>query len=204
MRSKPLVIVVISLLVIALIFSSYSRSDVFAKGKVTTGSLDCSSGENGREMCCQDETGSQGIVIRWCTICDATSPPSNCTPRFNSGSIPITPPKSNDAQVPNGGGPIQQTPPPLTALQQTTCPDGSARDASGNCPLVTQTPPPPALNNNNNNNNPTPDHQKGSNLGQIGGGQSVTKKGNSDNSPTPPACPDKGPIPPDCTLKPKF
>jgi hypothetical protein len=25
-----------------------------------------------------------------------------------------------------------------------------------------------------------------------------------DNSPTPPACPDKGPIPPNCTLKPKF
>jgi hypothetical protein len=30
-----------------------------------------------------------------------------------------------------------------------------------------------------------------------------SKKGN-DNSPTPPACPDKGPIPPNCTLKPKF
>jgi hypothetical protein len=228
MRSKPLVIVVISLLVIALIYSSFSRSDVFAKG-VTRGSLDCTSGINGREVCCQDETGSQGIVIRWCTVCDATSPPSNCSPRFNSGTVPITPPKSNDggspkddgvlpqppltppksndAQVSNGSGPIQQTPPPpSTALQQTTCPDGSARDASGNCPLVTQTPPSPALNNNNNNNNnnPTPDHQKGSNLGQIGGGQSVTKKGNSDNSPTPPACPDKGPIPPDCTLKPKF
>jgi hypothetical protein len=25
-----------------------------------------------------------------------------------------------------------------------------------------------------------------------------------DNGPTPLACPDKGPIPPDCTLKPKF
>lgn len=25
-----------------------------------------------------------------------------------------------------------------------------------------------------------------------------------DNSPTPPPCPDKGPIPPNCTLKPKF
>jgi hypothetical protein len=30
-----------------------------------------------------------------------------------------------------------------------------------------------------------------------------SKKGN-DNSPTPPACPNKGPIPPNCTLKPKF
>jgi len=109
--------VVISLLVIALIFSSYSRSDVFAKGKVTTGSLDCTSGINGREMCCQDETGSQGIVIRWCTICDATSPPSNCTPRFNSGSIPITPPKSNDGGSPKDSGVLPQgTTPPESSV----------------------------------------------------------------------------------------
>ncbi len=41
------------------------------------------------------------------------------------------------------------------------------------------------------------------NLGQV---NDATKKGNSlnDNSPTPPACPKEGPIPPDCTLKPKF
>jgi hypothetical protein len=30
------------------------------------------------------------------------------------------------------------------------------------------------------------------------------KDNNNDNSPTPPACPDKGPIPQNCTLKPKF
>ena len=101
MKRKLLIFVVISLLVIVLICSSYSRSDVFAKGKVTRGSLDCTSpAVNGREVCCQDETGSQGIVIRWCTVCDATSPPSNCSPRFNSGSVPITPPKSNDNNPP--------------------------------------------------------------------------------------------------------
>ena len=231
MRSKPLVIVVISFVLVALIYYPYSRTHVVS---ATRGPLQCSKQNMGAFMihCCQTETGRDGIEIRYCTDCDDfngygpqpnTHPPENCSPRYQvepgsvnpptgpkSGEVlpqpPLTPPKSNDAQVPNGGGPIQQTPPPSTALQQTTCPDGSARDASGNCPLVTQTPPPPALinNNNNNNNNPTPDHQKGSNLGQIGGGQSVTKKGNSDNSPTPPACPDKGPIPPDCTLKPKF
>lgn len=37
----------------------------------------------------------------------------------------------------------------------------------------------------------------------------LSKKGSgsgtlNDNSPTPPACPDKGPIPPNCTMKPKF
>jgi hypothetical protein len=33
---------------------------------------------------------------------------------------------------------------------------------------------------------------------------SFAKKGNSQNSPVPPECPKQGPIPPNCTLKPKF
>jgi hypothetical protein len=40
---------------------------------------------------------------------------------------------------------------------------------------------------------------------QTGEELPAKKRGsNNDNSPTPPACPDKGPIPPNCTLKPKF
>ena len=232
-------------------------------------------------------------------ICDKTDPPSNCTPRFKEefkNSVFAPPPSST-----------------------TACPDGSAPDANGNCPPVTQgpkgppstnqgttlspstdvnkpsvkdnanplspstsqrvysptggcvpfgptcfpvirvfpgliaylagdwrpsfntgggrrcsaTPPnvqppaqggtieqppsnvaPPYIKSGNlasNNNPPTPDlnKPKGSDLGQLvgGGGESASKKGsnsNNDNSPTPPACPDKGPIPPNCTLKPKF
>jgi hypothetical protein len=62
-------------------------------------------------------------------------------------------------------------------------------------------------NDNNDNNNPTSQHsQKGNDLGQIEGGESTaTKKGsNNDNRPTHPPCSDKVPIPPNCTLKPKF
>jgi hypothetical protein len=33
---------------------------------------------------------------------------------------------------------------------------------------------------------------------------SLSKRGNTQNSPVPPECPKQGPIPPDCTLKPKF
>jgi len=33
---------------------------------------------------------------------------------------------------------------------------------------------------------------------------SLAKKGNSQASPVPPECPKQGPIPPNCTLKPKF
>jgi hypothetical protein len=92
--------------------------------------------------------------------------------------------------------------PPSSTLQEqqqpTTkiCPDGSQPDANGNCPTGTtnnQQVSPPSLQHHKHNNLP--------------GGQELTttKKGNNnDNSPTPPPCPDKGPIPPNCTLKPKF
>lgn len=33
---------------------------------------------------------------------------------------------------------------------------------------------------------------------------SLSKRGNAQNSPVPPECPNQGPIPPDCTMKPKF
>ena len=33
---------------------------------------------------------------------------------------------------------------------------------------------------------------------------SFAKKGNSQNSPVTPECPKQGPIPPNCTMKPKF
>ena len=93
--------------------------------------------------------------------------------------------------------------------------------AQGNCAPVIQTPkeppssttdqgttttqlPPPS------DNNKPLKHKlpKGDILGELPqSGQEFTakkKNTNNDNSPTPPACPDKGPIPPDCTLKPKF
>lgn len=33
---------------------------------------------------------------------------------------------------------------------------------------------------------------------------SLTNKGDGQNPPVPPECPKQGPIPPDCTMKPKF
>lgn len=107
-------------------------------------------------------------------------------------------------------------PPPST----TTCPENTAVDANGNCAPVTQAPkesPPPSTDQQGTT-QPTPptvdntpykhNLPKGGSLElpQIGGESTANKKGssNNDNSATPPACPDKGPIPPDCTLKPKF
>jgi hypothetical protein len=56
---------------------------------------------------------------------------------------------------------------------------------------------------------PTPKKHGGTVLPKGGGvlenpstDQGTNSKKGNDNSPTPPACPDKGPIPPNCTLKP--
>jgi hypothetical protein len=41
-------------------------------------------------------------------------------------------------------------------------------------------------------------------IGPTNNNQKALMRSNNDNGPTPPPCPDKAPIPPDCTLKPKF
>ena len=49
-------------------------------------------------------------------------------------------------------------------------------------------------------------HRKGSNVGNVGTSSGETNTGtvgqNKGNSPTPPPCPDKGPIAANCTMKP--
>jgi hypothetical protein len=302
--SKPLVLVVISFLIVALIYSSFSRSYVaFAE---TKGPIICRVGYSGFIVyCCQTTTSDDGIEIRWCTMCDNTNPPSNCSPRQPDRNAPppvlqpklrppvvtteppsVAPPNGSSQTVP---GTIEQPPSTVKDNSNTTSPPSTSQRVfsptggcvpfgptcipcdpglpssttdcipsgdwrpSGNAPPTSETPivdctknpndpsckpaelkptvdctknsddplcktvgitPPPsdsanlAPDNNKNNNPPSTEDNKpkGSELGQsIGGGLSATKKGNKDNSPTPPPCPtDNSPIPPNCTLKPKF
>lgn len=146
-------------------------------------------------QCCQRSTDNK-IEITTCTDCNNTNPPSNCGPPYTVRG------ESGNSTV---GGPVEQTPPPA-AVQ--TCPDGSALDANGNCPTSSSPSsnqalplPPPSTTTSSDH------HHKRSDLGNLGGGEGgsmSTKRGGSNNSPTPPACPDKGPIPPNCTMKPTF
>jgi hypothetical protein len=107
--------------------------NVAAKPIVTRGPIECApitpESPNNGIQCCQTETGKGGIEIRTCNICDDTSPPSNCSHRYQSepglsnptgpkggidlGQIPQDPPKSNDdASSKNGlnsGQPLTDT-----------------------------------------------------------------------------------------------
>jgi hypothetical protein len=119
-------------------------------------------------------------------------------------------------QPPAQSGVTEQPPtnlaPPSTS-QTTTCPDGSSPHANGQCPTTTGNQNPQSLTNNNNNNGggsngnnnnvqSQQQNNKGSNLLGHAGELTGNKKG---SSPTPPPCPtDNSPIPPNCTLKPKF
>ena len=80
--NRILIITVIVVLTITIIGSS-SLTNVQAKGKVTRGSIDCRQIENDNKVtCCQTETGTDGIEITYCTVCDSTNPPSNCSSRM--------------------------------------------------------------------------------------------------------------------------
>jgi hypothetical protein len=180
---------------------------------------------NGKVECCSLIKGTQ-----WCTICDDTKPPSGCGERFPE-PMGVAPPPStqtcpeNTAVDAKGNcAPLTQGPKePPAGVDCTANPNDPSCKPAELKPSVdcTQNPddplckpaginPPSDTGNqspDNNNNNPllTNDRTlKGSDLGQSLGGETASKKGGN-NNPTPPPCPkDNSPIPPNCTLKPKF
>ncbi len=171
MPSKVVVFVVVSLLAVALIFSSASQ--VLAKPR-QAGPVTCRFGGPGKVMCCQDRPSTTYAyeMVTWCTICDNTSPPSNCSDRYCvsncafarlTGNITGALPPPTNALPPSGNS--TGTPPPGSIIKVPPGTIGSA------------TNPPPT---NNNTGNPI----------------AMTS---SDN---PPGCSKKVPIPLNCTLNP--
>jgi hypothetical protein len=118
MQYKPLAFVVISILVVALIYGSFPRSDLFAV-IVERGLIDCVPFSNVDEVqCCQTETDDKGIEIKWCTDCVNTSPPSNCGPRYQEAGIGETPPPAGPSVLPEDG--VLEQPPRPPPFDPTT------------------------------------------------------------------------------------
>ena len=146
---RSTLVVALSFLALTLILGSLDSSDIgFAKkAKVTKGPIECNLIPNSDLIqCCQTETDSKGVEIKYCTNCDDTAPPSNCGPRFQSSwrTVPsdlpsvelnptVSPPRDHPPLATEN---LQQL--PTTTLQQQTelCPAGSAPDAKGNCSNV--------------------------------------------------------------------
>ena len=204
MRNKSTILAIMSssLLAAVLIYHSlYSTTNAFSL-PLRRGPITCSeyAADPTKQTCCQNEfgTGPKGvpITLHWCTDCTNTRPPSNCGPRYPARDV------SNLNVVPGKlpSDVVQSREPQTTS----TCPDGSAQDANGNCisntnqnnaRLSSQSSIPDnnqgqLASNDNNNNIPSADNNlksKGKNLvGQteVGGGGS--ELGNTHPSKTKP------------------
>lgn len=111
------VLVIMASLVPVFIYSSFFIPSVAAAPKYTRGPIECDPTADMYDLiCCQDETDSGGITIRWCTKCDDTPRgPSNCGPRYQESSAPTPSPTPVAPENALPQGEVQQltpTPPP--------------------------------------------------------------------------------------------
>ena len=167
MHSKPLIILVVIFLVAASICSQSAVFDLKASPKIggTFNAPPTDEGTASRDMgpstCTKVTGGTIGTVEccatdlktteRWCTTCDATNPPSNCTPpelQFHgsttgSGVFEAQPlPPSNTTVPQGGGGTFEAQQAPVTPGDT-----GNPKIAGGfnTLPPPTGSPPPPAI-----------------------------------------------------------
>jgi hypothetical protein len=106
-----LVFVVVSFLAVILIYSSVAQFDAFAKPP-KLGPITCHTGQGvppGQTECCQPTLSSVTgrVLLVFCTTCDDTNPPSNCSPRYlTSGGAARTnvlPPSGNNTGLITNG-----------------------------------------------------------------------------------------------------
>jgi len=126
MQSRSVILWSLCALLVGAIYSSFSTF-FFVVGEIR-GGVSCSPQGGGKTYCCAsvDEGETYGAYTTYCTTCDDTNPPSNCTPRekptaiVNPGSDltnmleggvleePKTQPKLSEDVFPKGGGVLEQ------------------------------------------------------------------------------------------------
>ena len=185
---KHIIFMVISLLVVMLIYgsvavSSYSAFAAFKSPRdicPSSGLCLCNNDvEHLKAKCCDFSKNST-----YCVTCDINTDTGDYENCVLSRKAPTTG---------QGGGVLEQPPPTPKKHSGTALPKGGG--------VLEQ----PSTDQGTIQSPPTNNKLKGSDLGQIGGGDLTTTKKGKSPTPTPPPCPtDNSPIPPNCTLKPKF
>jgi hypothetical protein len=103
MHHTALVIAVLSLMLILSVYSS-SFTFLLVEG-VIDGNITCNPQGDGKTYCCADIFDKDGYhTTTYCTTCDDTNPPSNCTKRER----PLTVNPSNDLSNILEGGVLEQ------------------------------------------------------------------------------------------------
>jgi hypothetical protein len=86
MDTKFTILLVTSTLLVASIYSSSSTFEVF--GAIVKDIVCSTSGDGKTVRCCGTEYDSKGnYAASWCTTCDNTNPPSNCTEREKARAV---------------------------------------------------------------------------------------------------------------------
>ncbi len=138
------------------------------------GPISCRYAGDNKVQCCQDRPGKNNQLVTWCTIC--IKGPNDNAPHDCLPRYCV-----NNCAFAN------------TNIQNTSNPPTKNNIGKARSPLN-------ALSTFSSSSSKSNHLDKTTGLSNKGGGSGTLK----DNSPTPPACPDKGPIPPNCTMKPKF
>jgi hypothetical protein len=107
---------VISALLVTAVYSSYYMSQVFVEA-VIDGDISCSPQGNGKTYCCADILDKNGhSSTTYCTMCDDTKPPSNCSKREQPM---IVQDPGNDLSKTLGGGILKNPKGELSEFQQS-------------------------------------------------------------------------------------
>jgi hypothetical protein len=83
MKSRSVIFVVLGVLLVGAIYISSFPFQVFVEGAIV-GGVTCTPQGGGKTYCCasvNDEGDFGGVYTTYCTTCDDTNPPSNCTKR---------------------------------------------------------------------------------------------------------------------------
>jgi hypothetical protein len=115
MHTKFVIFVVIVFLTISLIYSSFSRP-ILALKIIKYGEIQCENFGDRTVKCCQNQTDEKGETHRYCTTCDKTDPPSNCSPRWEESSGPSKP-QSLKSVLPYSPAQSSSIAPPSTSEQ---------------------------------------------------------------------------------------
>lgn len=182
------------LLATSLILSSSGIFDFSVMGKPVwgpAGEKKCTSDFFSRTCCWIDDDG--GYIHERCETCIDMGDGTYAHCKIKDGPIasedPTTPPKPPKENIDETRAPINEG-----VLDQTfTSDDNDNTGTSNNAEILTQSENPSPTSSSLSSETSSPEQTT-----------SFSKKGNDQNSPTPPECPKQGPIPPDCTMKPKF
>ena len=85
MNIRPFIFMAVTFLIVVSIYASSTTLPIFVEARKTVTNIECWSQDGGKTRCCGsevDDTSIYGLgTATYCTTCDDTKPPSNCSPR---------------------------------------------------------------------------------------------------------------------------